>query len=239
MVQSINTRALLALASVVRRPSLLVPHVALQNVSQLNYTALKDQCGIKAIVFDKDNTLTAPYGLLIHPDASQGLENAKSVFGVNRVAIMSNSAGTLDDPEYEDAIRIEEALGIKVIRHNEKKPGGLTEVLDHLHIEDPAELCMVGDRLLTDVVFGNLHGMLTVHTLPLCSGADNRQDNAVARVIRTMENTGLYGNWFGGRYLLKQKIPHKYWKGDSDCSLNIDDQEATGSPELENSTGKE
>jgi phosphatidylglycerophosphatase GEP4 len=220
MVQSLNTKALLTLASVVRRPSLLVPHVSVTNVSQLNYSALKEHCGIRAVVFDKDNTLTAPYGMVIHPDASQGLEDAKSVFGSSNVAIMSNSAGTLDDPDYEDAKSIEEALGIAVIRHNEKKPGGLDEVLGHFQMEDPAELCMVGDRLLTDIVFGNLYGMLTVHTLPLCSGKENNQDNKIASTIRTAENKGLYGNWFGGKYLMeKKKPPHKYWQGEAVCPL--------------------
>ena len=221
MVQSLNTKALLTLASVVRRPSLMVPHVSLKNVSQLNYSALKEHCGIRAVIFDKDNTLTAPYGMTIHPDASQGLEDAKSVFGIRNVAIMSNSAGTLDDPEYQDAKEIEEALGIPVIRHDEKKPGGLSEVLSHFQLEDPAELCMIGDRLLTDVVFGNLYGMLSVHTLPLCSGSDNSQDNTVARAIRTVENTGLYGNWFGGRYLLQKKPEHKYWPGEEECPLSL------------------
>ena len=220
MVQSLNTKALLTLASVVRRPSLMVPHVSLQNVSQLNYTALKERCGIRAVIFDKDNTLTAPYGMEIHPDACQGLENAKSVFGISNVAIMSNSAGTLDDPDYKDAILIEEALGIPVIRHDEKKPGGLQEVLSHFKIKDPAELCMVGDRLLTDVVFGNLYGMISVHTLPLCSGSDNSQDNKVAKAIRKVENKGLYGDWFGGRYMLKKKPTHKYWPGEELCPLS-------------------
>jgi len=88
--------------------------------------------------------------------------------------------------------RIEEALGIAVIRHNEKKPGGLGEVLARFKVGDLVTLCMVGDRLLTDVVFGNLYGMLTVHTLPLCKGNDNNQDSTVAKVIRSVENTGLY-----------------------------------------------
>jgi phosphatidylglycerophosphatase GEP4 len=221
MVQSLNTKALVTLASVVRRPYLLVPHVSLENVSQLNYSALKERCGIRAVIFDKDNTLTAPYGMSIHPDAYRGLEDAKSVFGSSNVAIMSNSAGTLDDPEFEDAKNIEEALGIAVIRHNEKKPGGLDEVLGHFQIEDPAELCMVGDRLLTDIVFGNLYGMLTVHTLPLCSGEDNSQDNKIASVIRAVENKGLYGNWFGGRYLVEKKPLHKFWPGQAECPLTV------------------
>lgn len=45
------------------------------------------------------------------------------------------------------------------------------------------ELCFVGDRLLTDVVFGNLNGMLTVHTRPLTLEGDNRP----ATVFRFLE----------------------------------------------------
>ena len=238
MVQSINTKALLTLASVVRRPSLMVPHVSLANVSQLNYTALKESCNVRAVVFDKDNTLTAPYGMSIHPDAHQGLESAKNVFGIANVAIMSNSAGTLDDPNYEDAKQIEEALGIPVIRHNEKKPGGLTEVLEHFKLEDPAQLCMVGDRLLTDIVFGNLYGMLTVHTLPLCTGDDNTQDNKIASVVRKIENKSLYGNWFGGRKLQASKPDHKYWAGEQTAPLFIMSEDTIPSSSVSESSSE-
>jgi phosphatidylglycerophosphatase GEP4 len=90
-------------------------------------------------------------------------------FGGN-VCIMSNSAGTNDDVGHESAIRIERRLGVPVLRHSEKKPGGLDEVLSFFKASSGGEdvpadrLCVIGDRLLTDVVFGNLHGMLTVHT---------------------------------------------------------------------------
>ena len=33
---------------------------------------------------------------------------------------------------------------------------------------------MVGDRLLTDVVFGNMNGMMTVHVRPLTLVGDNK-----------------------------------------------------------------
>lgn len=29
-----------------------------------------------------------------------------------------------------------------------------------------SEICVVGDRLMTDIVFGNLNGMLAIHTRP-------------------------------------------------------------------------
>lgn len=223
MVQSLNTKALATLAYVLRHPTVLVPHVSVANVSELNYKAMKERAGVKAVVFDKDNTLTAPYGMAIHKDAAKGLASAKEIFGVQNVAIMSNSAGTKDDPGYEDAKQIEEALGIAVIKHDEKKPGGLKEVLEHFDMDDPAALCMIGDRLLTDVVFGNLYQMLTVHTLPLCEGEENSADNKPSKVIRYIENKGLYSNWFGSRMLYRANngCAHKYWPGEEECPLKI------------------
>lgn len=41
------------------------------------------------------------------------------IFG-DRVCIFSNSAGSSDDAEYKEAIKISKDLGIHVIRHNEK-----------------------------------------------------------------------------------------------------------------------
>ena len=243
MVQSLNTKALATLAYVLRHPTLLVPHVSVANISELNYTALKDQAVIQAVVFDKDNTLTAPYGTQLHPLADHGLAAAKAVFGVKNVAIMSNSAGTPDDPGYTDALNIEAALGIAVIRHEDKKPGGLDAVLAHFGVEDPTTVCMIGDRLLTDVVFGNLYGMLTVHTLPLCTGPDNARDNTPSKLLRSLENTGLYTNWFGSRWLYhannrnsegegegngnghhpagRGSKAHKYWAGETAAPLRI------------------
>ena len=220
MVQSINIKALTTLASVVRRPYLISPHIHVNTISEIDFASMRDKCGIRAIIFDKDNTITAPYDLAIHPRASVGLKNALETFGSDHVAILSNSAGTKDDPDFKHALDIEQNMGISVIRHNEKKPGGLQEVLQHFSdVKNPSELCMVGDRLLTDVVFGNLYGMLTVHCLPLCSGSENVKDNKVAVVVRTVENMTLYGNWFGGRMIRQRTLPHALWPGEEKCPL--------------------
>ena len=250
MVQSVNIKALTTLASVIRRPYLASPHVFVPTVSgesvrqsgqhfhffisthftacnlfmntDVNYQALRDHCGVKAVMFDKDNTLTAPYENDLHPRARVGLQAALDVFGRENVAILSNSAGTDDDPGFVDGKEIEEALGIAVIKHSDKKPGGLDEVMQHFpNISDPSQLCMVGDRLLTDVVFGNLHGMLTVHILPLCSGKENRRDNKVAKVVRIIENKIMYGSWWGGRKIRQLTLPHKSWRGEDECPLII------------------
>lgn len=188
----------------------------------LDFSALKSQCGIRAVVFDKDNTLTAPYVPSVHTNAQRGLNNALNTFGRSNVAILSNSAGTLDDCNHDDAKLIESLIGVRVVRHNEKKPGGLTELMMHFGsdvVDHPSQVCLVGDRLLTDVVFGNLYGMLTIHCEPLCKGKENAADNTAARVIRDMESLFLYGNWFVGRMILRRTIPHSVWPGDKICPL--------------------
>jgi phosphatidylglycerophosphatase GEP4 len=169
--------------------------------------------------------LTGPYENEIHPDARFGLDQALLVFGKEGVAILSNSAGTKDDPGYVDAIAIEAALGINVIRHDEKKPGGLQEVMRHFEIpegdEASSRICMVGDRLLTDIVFGNLYGMLTVHTLPLCKGDDNKKDNFPSNMVRTAENTLLYSNANRFERYKKTKLTHKFWPGEGEAPLTV------------------
>lgn len=230
MVQSINTKALLTLASVVRRPALMVPHVTVRNIGELNYTALRDSVGIQAVIFDKDHTLTAPYVNQLHPLAVSGLRSCLRVFGRDRVAILSNSAGTSsDDVDFRDAVALEEALGVPVIRHVEKKPGGLQEVLTHFGLTDPATICVVGDRLLTDIVFGNLHGMLTVHTMPFADVESSAKDNWTAKLLRPVENNLLYSDWFGGRALLRRRLPHKHWPGPEQCPLILVTQQSLAS----------
>eukprot|EP00611_Tribonema_gayanum_P016118 TRINITY_DN28118_c0_g1_i1.p1 TRINITY_DN28118_c0_g1~~TRINITY_DN28118_c0_g1_i1.p1 ORF type:complete len:268 (-),score=62.90 TRINITY_DN28118_c0_g1_i1:10-813(-) len=188
MGQSFNSKAVRTLGSVIRHPSLAVPHLALTNIAQLDFAALKAM-GIRGIIFDKDNTLTAPYVEELHPAISDGFRRCQSQFG-GSICVMSNSAGTGDDVNFESAIKIETGLGIPVLRHREKKPGGLPEVLAFFRERcadegiEARDLCVIGDRLLTDVVFGNLHGMLTVHTKPLTLQGDNK----VALVARYIES---------------------------------------------------
>jgi phosphatidylglycerophosphatase GEP4 len=221
MVQSINTKAIMTLAAVFRRPGLLVPHVAVATCSDVSFDALAESAGIEAVVFDKDHTLTLPYDHLLHPSCREGLESARRVFGRSKIAILSNSAGTAsDDPHGIDAEAIEKALNIPVIRHEEKKPGGIRETLSHFQLDDPSRICIIGDRILTDIVFGNLHGMLTIHTQILPTPPEMTQstkapsDNWTARLIRPIENKLLYGK-LGRAYIYPQRrIPHAHWSGD-------------------------
>ncbi len=114
--------------------------------------------------------------------------------------VFSNSAGSGDDAGYEEAHRIERTLGLPVLRHAHKKPLGFDSVMQHFAalsspssslspssttVTAPSQLAMVGDRYFTDVLFGNLHGMLTIHTSLLTSTGDPAVVKAVRRSTYT------------------------------------------------------
>lgn len=160
------------------KKSLAIPHFSVKDISKIDPEKLKSY-GFKGLVFDKDNTLTAPYVNQIHPLIIESFQRYQSLFG-NNIVIMSNSAGTKDDENYEDAKQIENDLGIPVLRHDRKKPGGIDEVLQYFNCS-PEELVMFGDRIFTDVVFGNRYGMLTIHSALLTEESDNK---AAAKIRR-------------------------------------------------------
>lgn len=101
-----------------------------------------------------------------------------------------------------------------MLRHATKKPGAIPEVLDYFKkVAGPEtserDLCIVGDRLLTDVMWGNGCGMLTVHTQILTAAGDNK----VASVVRRVE--GRVGRVLRARGWEAPPHPHlaKYLAG--------------------------
>lgn len=59
---------------------------------------------------------------------------------------------------------MESSLGVTVLRHKEKKPGGGEHLADFVKPISPEKVAFVGDRILTDVLFGNRNGNLTIWT---------------------------------------------------------------------------
>ena len=114
-----------------------VPHVRAQTPALINYKKLHES-GIRHIVFDKDNTLTAPY---VREYFSSDIEDAilkecKEVFGEANVAIISNSAGSKDDKDHAEAKIIEEILRLPVIRHELKKPAVHGDIMKHFKAKE-------------------------------------------------------------------------------------------------------
>lgn len=137
--------------------------------------------GYEAICFDKDNTLTLPYETTLSTSLQGAWDECRRHF--DRVSVISNSAGTPDDPRGEAASKLESTLGVPVIRHKYKKPACAEEIIKHFGVDAP-RIVLVGDRLSTDVEMANRWGMLSIHTRPL----GVKDDNPNARRVREAEN---------------------------------------------------
>ena len=69
--------------------------------------------------------------------------------------------------------------------HKYKKPDCLEDIERHfLRCDDLAEICVIGDRILSDVVMGRQYGCLTVLVDPI----DQSKDNFMVRQVRKFEN---------------------------------------------------
>lgn len=49
----------------------------------------------------------------------------------------------------------------------------MSDVLAHFNVISGTEICIIGDRVSTDIVMGNYHGCLTVLVEPLQPSSDN------------------------------------------------------------------
>ena len=77
---------------------LALPHLAVPSIDSLDWGALA-RAGFRGCVFDKDNTLTAPYAAAVAPALRPALERCRAAFE-GRLVLFSNSAGLAQyDPE--------------------------------------------------------------------------------------------------------------------------------------------
>uniref|UniRef100_A0A7S3HZI1 Uncharacterized protein n=1 Tax=Favella ehrenbergii TaxID=182087 RepID=A0A7S3HZI1_9SPIT len=165
-----------------------VPHVRAHSPAYVNYRKLHG-LGIRHIVFDKDNTLTQPYTRdYFNKEIEHALlKECKEVFGEANVAILSNSAGSRDDPDHAEAKVIEQSLKLPVIRHELKKPAVHDDIMHHFNAREEHFVAIVGDRILSDVILGNHLGMFTIYVDPLHVA----NENFVVKFVRAFENKAL------------------------------------------------
>jgi phosphatidylglycerophosphatase GEP4 len=193
--QLINVDGLKVLFDAIRhRHTMLRARTELRSVALLDAESLRAQFKIRAIVFDVDNTLTAPYAAgapngSVGDEVRRALRRCEAVFGADRVALLSNHAGSADDVGHVRAGLLEQSLGAPVLRRRsgvQKPSAALGElILAHFRHEVTfAEVALVGDRRLTDVYFANRLGMHALLVPPLDAAAEP----FMVRLARRFEN---------------------------------------------------
>jgi len=165
------------------------PDIQANSINDLNLSELKTFNNIKYIVFDKDNTLTLPHkNKLANEEIQEKILEFKKIFGNEKIAILSNSAGSRDDREYKESEEIEFNTGLQVIKHQFKKPKVYKEILQTFKISEnenfkKKEICVIGDRLLVDVIMGVEHGFFTILVKPITL----KKDNLMVKLLRKFE----------------------------------------------------
>ncbi|KAK9454700.1 HAD-superfamily phosphatase [Dipodascopsis uninucleata] len=179
-----NITGTLHAVKVLVNPNLAAPHLRVPTLDQLPIplskaltTADGKPADIRAIVVDKDNCFAEPEGKNVWPAYRETWKLLKEHYGNKRMLVVSNSAGSSSDKDYEDAKELEKRIQVPVLRHAVKKPGCGDEIMKYFmnntDVTHPSQVAIIGDRLLTDIVLANeMHAWgvwISVGVVPLKS----------------------------------------------------------------------
>lgn len=153
-------------------PTLCLPHHTVSTFDQLPVPLSKafitrtsngeKRPDIRAVVLDKDNCFSVPKQNIVHAAYRDKFAELRAAYPGSRLLIVSNSSGTSSDKDHTEAELLESNTGVKVLRHDTKKPGCHAEILEYFQREGVAarasQVAIVGDRLFTDVLMANMMG---------------------------------------------------------------------------------
>ena len=151
----------------------LKPDYNLESIYAIDLEDLKSQ-GIKALLFDLDSTIMASKSASYFAETREWLDKVKRDFFV---AVISNN----NNPAYEEKVR---AVSDFPMLFDAKKPNAKAglKFLQEYSI-NPKEAVMVGDRPLTDVLFGKKLGCKTI----LVDSITAKTEKKVVRLVRKLE----------------------------------------------------
>ncbi|KAH3671458.1 hypothetical protein WICMUC_004590 [Wickerhamomyces mucosus] len=169
-----NVSATLNVFRLLVNQQLCLPHLTISSFDKIpiplafpsSMIQAQRQPRIKAIVLDKDNCFAKAHDDKVWPDYNDTWDKLRAQYPDASLLIVSNSAGTNDDKNHEQAKALEERTGVKVLRHTTKKPGCHTEIMQYFLenniTKNAEEVVIVGDRLFTDVLMANMMGAWSV-----------------------------------------------------------------------------
>lgn len=144
-----------------------------KTVYEIKYDELKEQ-NIKVIAFDLDSTVMKSKSGVFAPETLQLFENLKKDFSL---LIISNNSNM------EYVKKAQEQIDFPVIAPAKKPCTKVSREYLNNHGISPKEIVMVGDRPLTDILFGKLLGCKTI----LVDSISWQEEKPIVRVARAIE----------------------------------------------------
>jgi HAD superfamily phosphatase (TIGR01668 family) len=154
----------------------LRPHRHVKRLTELDCTALAAQ-GLRGILLDLDNTLTAWKSTVISPEVARWIEQLRQV-GL-QACVVSNAAT-------DARVRpVAEHLGLPwVTRAGKPFARGFQRGM-YLMNTTPEQTAMIGDQVLTDIYGGNRLGLFTILVEP-CSSREALVTRLVQRPLERL-----------------------------------------------------
>lgn len=144
-----------------------------KTVFEINYDKLKEN-GIKVIAFDLDSTVMKSKSGTFSQETLQLFENLKKDFSL---LIISNN----QDMEYIQ--KAAKQIDFPILPHAKKPAVSVAKTFLQEHGISPKNMVMIGDRPLTDILFGKFLGCKTV----LVDSINWFEEKPIVRFARTIE----------------------------------------------------
>lgn len=144
-----------------------------KTVYEINYDKLKET-GIKVIAFDLDSTVMKSKSGIFSPETLQLFENLKKDF---KLLIISNN----NNLEYIS--KAAQQIDFPVLAPAKKPATSVSKEFLKEHGINSSEMVMVGDRPLTDILFGKFLGCKTI----LVDSINWYEERPIVRFARTLE----------------------------------------------------
>ena len=156
-------------------PFKLKPTYIYEHVREIDLDEMKKR-GVKAFLFDLDNTIMPPKTGFFPDEIQQWLDRVKQDF---KIAVVSNNHNL----KYLEEVK---KVSDFPIYFNAAKPSTkiVKEVLNSFGIT-PEQAVMVGDRPLTDIWVGHRVNMITVLVDPLMK----HQEHDIIKFLRKLERS--------------------------------------------------
>ncbi|WP_348735138.1 YqeG family HAD IIIA-type phosphatase [Spiroplasma endosymbiont of Ammophila pubescens] len=176
------------------------PSIYVKNVNKINLESLKKH-GIKVFICDLDNTLTPFYRGIPNTDNLNLIQKVKEL-GMIFVLVSNNTRKRVE--------RFAQKAGIEHYYWNAKKPLlKYFRVISRQFNTNPHEMIMVGDQLITDVLFANRAHMESILVVTVTGVNESN------RLMRLLENL-LY------KRLAQKNILHKGFFDEGEYGLDYD-----------------
>lgn len=154
----------------------IIPHQQVDTVLAVDMDGLR-RSGIRYLMIDVDNTLVPTGASVIPDDIRRWIDEAKKRFDI---CLLSNS-------KKKRISMLAGTFGVCGVYYSMKPFGwGYRKAARILGAENPAEVCIIGDQLYTDIWLGMRMGCHTVLVTP-CS----KVDHFWTRALRRMEEKTL------------------------------------------------